>query len=159
MRSLFFAAVIILIALSFATGEAAAGPKPWVFGWWPSHWKNLNFEKPYLYEGKLPHNRQWDYRYWQPGDWINQRQSALKLIQDWYVIGIIEGQYMEEDVPVLEVGSAYFDLGFFDRQRVMQTVNYVYEITSKKENGMFRIVDSRNGEYIGLYSRHGLMQQ
>ncbi len=158
MRQLILALGIITLSLAFP-GEVNAGSKPWVFGWWPGHWKNLDFERPYLYDGKTPHNSQWDHRQWLPGDWTIQRESGLKLIDSWYISGIIRDQYIKQDVPVLEVGSAFYDLGGYDKRRVVQTIDTVYGITGRKKNGIFRIRDGNSGDFIGLYSRRGLMLQ
>ncbi len=157
MRPFIYTLGIVGIIL-FSAGDALAA-KPWIFGWWPGHFERLNFEKPYLYEGKLPHNSQWDHDIWQPQDWIVQRQDGVSLIQSWYVSGIIAKQYVRNDVPVLAVGPAFYHLGGHDKQRVMQTIDNVYQITSRKENGIFQLRDSRSGDYIGLYSSHGLMLQ
>ena len=138
-------------------GTASAGPKPWVFGWWPSHWEKLDFEKPYMYDGKSRHNTQWDYRGWQPDDWVSQRDSGLQLIEGWYTAGILVDQYHSHKVPVLEVGQGFYDLGGFDKRRVAEVVDSVYQITSTGQNSIFRIRDAGTGKYIGLYSRHGLM--
>lgn len=155
----FCLAMSAMLVLAFSSSDAVAGPKPWVFGWWPGHWNNLNFESPYMYDGKTPHNTQWDKEDWKPQDWIVQRGSGVGLIESWYLSGIIQDQYMRYDVPVLEVGPAFYDLGGFDKRRIMQTVDAVYRITSRKENGMFRLRDGESGDFIGLYSSHGLMLQ
>ncbi len=152
----------ILLTLCFtlaflANASAFAEPKPWVYGWWPSHWENLDFEKTYLYDGKSRHNTQWDHMQWQPQDWIAQRKNGLQLIQGWYKAGIITDQYEKRDVPVLEVGPRFYNLGGRDKRRVVQTIDSVYEVTSQDKNAIFRIRDAGSGKYIGLYSRHGLM--
>ena len=39
-----FLAVLLVLLSSlfvFAQNPAFAGPKPWSWGWWPGHWRNL----------------------------------------------------------------------------------------------------------------------
>ncbi|NCC22466.1 MAG: hypothetical protein EOM26_08385 [Alphaproteobacteria bacterium] len=156
MRTFLFA-LGTLCFLIVTASPAFAGPKPWPFGWWPSHWEDLDFERPYMHDGKSRHNTQWDYRGWQAEDWISQRDSGLQLIEGWYVAGILTDQYVRNKVPVLEVGSGFYDLGGFDKRRVVRVVDTVYGITAQDPNAIFRLRDAATKDYIGLYSRHGLM--
>jgi hypothetical protein len=148
---------ILFCTLTLAASSAQAGPKPWIFGWWPSHWDDLNFEQPYTYDGKSRHNRQWDHRAWQPSDWISQRAGGLELIDSWYKVGILNDQYFKNDVPVLEVGPAFHTLGGFDKRRVTAVIDNVYKVTANRPNGIFHLRDHASGKYIGLYTQYGLM--
>ncbi len=144
---------MILLAVC---GPATADPKPWIWGWWPSHFEKLDFEKRLMQDTRTDHNRQWDQIDWQAQDWIAQRKSGLALVERFYDVGIISNQYMKNDIPVLEVGPSFYNLGGFDKRRVVETVDEVYEITSSKTNGAFHIYDSETHEPIGFYSGTGL---
>lgn len=161
---MFLTAVMVL---GVAGHAAAQGPKPWVFSWWPSHWDNLNFEKPYLEPGKHPHNSQWNHIDWAPQDWLAQYQHELSLISDFYRANIISDQYVKRKwwglgapiIPVLEVGPAFYRLGGQDKRRVVETFDTVYGITGSKMFGMFVLEDSLTGRQIGTYSQYGLSIQ
>lgn len=155
IRVLLFFVVISVIC---GTGGAArAEPKPWVLGWWPGHWHNLDF-KPYLEDPKAPHNGQWKNDDWQPEDWVSQR-TPEDLVNGFYHADIIRGQYEEDGVPVLEVGSGFYRLGGQDKRRVAATLDYIYGITAAHENGMFMLYDAQTDEPIGSYTRYGLQLQ
>lgn len=151
--------LIVFFALCLSGTPALAGPKPWYFGWWPSHWRDLNFSKPYTEDGKTPHNSQWDRQDWEPQDWIAQRKDAMTLIDGFYRAGILSGQYVKDDIPVLEVGPNFWRLGGQDRRRVAKTVDHVYQITAAKEFGLFHLVDGETGKVIGHYTKDGLQIQ
>lgn len=168
MKKLIGAAFLSMLLVTCGAGAALAqGPKPWVFGWWPSHWGNLNFEKPYMEPGKAPHNSQWDAIDWAPQDWIEQHEHELALIKDFYRARIINDQYVEKEwfglgddiIPVLEVGPAFYRLGGQDKRRVTDTFDQVYGITGSKMFGMFVLVDYKTGKQIGTYTQYGLALQ
>lgn len=159
MRNIRNLAVLALIAaiISFSS-MAYAEPKPWVWSWWESHWEDQQFI-PYLEEGKHPHNSQWDESQWRPEHWEQQRKSALDVVKGFYFADIIRDQYVDDDIPVLEVGPAFYMLGGHDKRRVTQMVDYVYGVTAAKENGMFMLYDWDSEEPIGSYTRYGLQLQ
>lgn len=159
MKKILYITTAALIAgiLSFAS-IAYADSKPWVWSWWEGHWKNQDFE-PYLEEGKWPHNSQWNESEWQPEHWEAQGKSALDIVQGFYFADILRDQYVDDDVPVLEVGPAFYLLGGQDKRRVASMVDYVYGVTRRKENGMFMLVDWDSGKAIGSYTRYGLQLQ
>lgn len=152
----------VVLALAVAalslSPKAYAEPKPWVWSWWESHWDNLDFV-PYLEEGKHPHNSQWNGSNWEPEHWVAQRSDGVELVQDFYTADIIRSQYVDDEIPVLEVGPAFYMLGGQDKRRVIETVDRVYGITSSKENGMFMLTDWRTREAIGAYTQYGLQLQ
>ncbi len=153
------AAAALMFTWTLAPQEAHAKPKPWVFSWWLSHWDNLDF-KPYPDNTRHTHDMQWNKSLWKPDHWIAQRGGdGTKLIQGFYKAGIIRDQYEDDDIPVLEVGPVFYELGGEDKRRVMATVDAVYGITSGAENGMFTLTDWRSGQMIGAYTRYGLQMQ
>jgi hypothetical protein len=168
MKTIITAAILSIFLVLCGTGSAMAqGPKPWIFSWWPSHWEDLNFEKPYLEPGKEPHNSQWSHIDWAPQDWLNQYDHELTLISDFYRAEIITDQYVrrawfglgKEIIPVLEVGPAFYRLGGQDKRRVTDTFDEVYGITGSKMFGMFVLEDSITGRQVGTYSQYGLAIQ
>ena len=68
MRRFYIYAIfsLFLFTLLLFTGPALAQPKPWYFGWWPRHWEDLDFEKPYYERGRIHHDHQWDDQDWPP---------------------------------------------------------------------------------------------
>lgn len=157
----------LVIGLCAAPPAQAQGPKPWIFSWWPSHWADLNFEKPYLEQGKKPHNSQWNNIDWAPQDWLSQYENQLVLIDDFYRARIITDQYVKRGffglgrdiMPVLEVGPAFYRLGGQDKRRVADTFDTVYGITASKVFGMYVLEDSLTGRQIGTYTQYGLSLQ
>ena len=148
---------VSLVVMSFSS-MAYAEPKPWIWSWWGSHWDNLDFI-PYLEDGKRPHNSQWKESKWRPEHWEAQRPSSMEVIRGFYTADIVRGQYMDNDVPVLEVGPSFYMLGGEDKRRVAQMVDYVYGITAAKPNGMFMLYDYETEEAIGAYTKYGLQIQ
>lgn len=147
-----------VLAMTAYSPDAQAGPKPWPFSWWESHWEGLDFI-PYQ-NGKHPHNSQWESSKWQPRHWTAQRGGdAMEVVRGFYAADIVRRQYVDDDIPVLEVGPAFYMLGGQDQRRVAEMVDHVYNITGSKENGMFQLFDWKTGEPIGAYTRYGLQLQ
>lgn len=156
-RSGFLAILGVAMAVFSFSSSAYAEPKPWVFSWWESHWDGLDFI-PYQ-NGKHPHNTQWDDSGWRPEHWAAQRGGAEEVIRGFYFADILRGQYVDDGVPVLEVGPAFYMLGGEDQRRVADMVDYVYNITASRENAMFQLYDWKTREPIGAYTRYGLQLQ
>ncbi len=152
-----FTMIAAAAAVFSFTSEAYAGPKPWVWSWWGSHWEGLDFV-PYQ-NGKHPHNTQWEKRGWQPEYWAVQRESGIEVVRGFYFADIVRGQYVKDEIPVLEVGPGFYNLGGEDQRRVVAMVDDVYGITNAKEFGMFNLVDWETKEPIGAYTRYGLQLQ
>lgn len=152
-------AFALLCAIIGSTTPAQASPKFLGLEWWPWHWEQTTF-KPYLEKPVYPQNSQWESRTWQPADWNAQRPGgAAELIKGFYTVGIFKRQYMDDDVPVLEVGPRFYELSGYDKRRVLRLLDEEYKITSSHENGMFTVADGRTGKPIGLYTANGLQLQ
>lgn len=147
-----------LLLLMAAPQAAEAGPKPWVFGWWPAHWDGLDYN-PYLDPAKDPHNTQWDDRGWTEKDWQPNRDAAMQKMHDFYRAEIITAQYQKKGVPVLEVGPGFYRLGGEDKRKVTAFVNDLYGITYAKKDGMYLLKDHNSGQVVGLYTSYGLQIQ
>ncbi len=151
-------ASLTIMAILLFSSTAYAEPKPWVWSWWESHWKDLDFE-PYLENGKHPHNSQWDEQSWTPQQWAAEPAAAMDLVRGFYTADILRDQYMDDGVPVLEVGPGFYMLGGHDKRRIVQTIDYAYGVTAEKENGMFLLHDWQTGKAVGAYTRYGLQLQ
>lgn len=164
---------IILVGAGLLNAPAYAQQKPWwtvyapgkwLFGWYPDHWKNQDFQ-PYYDYAKDPHNSQWDFKdgqpnTWTPAEWVSQRSSGLALINSWYHAGIIRDQYVAtlDQRPILKVGPNFYHLSGEDKRRVAATVDYVYGATQKSPN-MFYLLDYSTNDFIGYYTKDGLVLQ
>lgn len=153
-------AILSLAAVGcLAGGPACAQSKPWIWSWWPSHWKDLDF-KYHLEDPKQTHDYRWKGGSWRPGHWAAQRAGGgEELIHGFYKARIVTGQYEDDGVPVLEVGPGFYHLGGEDKRRVARTVDDVYGITASAENGIYMLYDWYSGEPVGIYSRNGLQLQ
>ncbi len=150
--------VFITICCVFSQ-QSFADAKPWVWSWYGSHWENQDFE-PYLEPAKEPHGSQWNKDPWQPEHWTAQRGGdETSLIRGFYNADILRDQYMDDDLPVLEVGPAFYQLGGHDKRRVVQMVDQAYGVTSDKLFGMFMLYDWRTKDAIGAYTQYGLQLQ
>lgn len=157
--SRFLAITLVLVGLSaFSIQPAEAGSKFYSHWWWSSHWKNQDFI-PYYDNGTEPHDTQWDNKEWHPTDWITMNGgSGQDLINRWYTAKIIDSQSYDNDIPVLDVGINFYHLSGYDKSRVMQTVNYVYQITEKSPR-MFYLRDPQTDQIIGYFGSDGLILQ
>ncbi|MGH1404791.1 MAG: hypothetical protein ACRBDL_11160 [Alphaproteobacteria bacterium] len=148
---------LVLVSLSFGIATSAqAGPKPWIWGWWPSHWQNLDFQ-PYLNHQKINQRSLWDQDTWTPEAWIKDAGDARRIVRDFYAVEIVTDQYKDgDDIPVLEVGEAFLQLSNMDQRRVLRFVDHVFEITSAEENGMFYVYYAEvDSEPMGIYNKYG----
>lgn len=137
-----------------------AEPKPWIWGWWPGHWRDLDF-KPYIAgDGKMTQRGLWDKDAWTPEAWINDAGDAKRIMRDLYAVEIVADQYTNgDDIPVLVVGENFHRLSGLDQRRVLKFIDHVFQITTSEENGMFFIYDSENDDDpIGVYDKNGFQQ-
>ena len=157
MRPLLLAASLSVMTLFSSNAQA---DDKWFYSSWPiGHFKDLDFSKRYLEEAKIPHNRQWDGELWEPAVWIEQKRGGLRLINGFYKAGILEEQTVEDNIPYLHVGPQFYNLSGYDKRRVVETVDEVYEITSADADGMFYLFDNHQSRVVGIYTRHGLQIQ
>ncbi len=153
-----FAVASVPAAHAEGTGSGS-GPKPSIWAWWPWHWNNLDFI-PYIDNPKQSHSSQWNHDNWKPADWAAQRGGdGMKVIGGFYKADIVRSQFIDDDIPVVEVGPAFYMLGGHDKRRVMETIDTEFQITTAKENGMFMIRDWNTRRDIGSYTSHGLQLQ
>ncbi len=153
MRIFKFLLAMAFVFLSFST-TAHAGAKSW--SWWSDNWQSMDFE-PYLGEQKIAQRSLWDDDTWTPEAWIKEDGDEKRIIYNLYNVNIITNQYKDKkNIPVLEVGDGFISLSSIDRHRILRFVDYVFEITTSEENGMFYVLYSDNkSEPLGLYNKHG----
>lgn len=158
LKNCVYLALVMVFAFStLALSQSAqADPKPFIWDWWPSHWENLDFN-PYMEGAPHAHTSQWDHSNWMPEHWVEQANGdGLLAVGKLYKAGVIKDQYVDDGVPVLVVGDAFYYLGGYDKQRVMQLIDHVYGITTNQmHNGIFKICDSRTDDEIGVYTKYG----
>lgn len=143
--------------LAIMTPTAAhAGPKFYSLWWWWNHWDNQDFV-PYHDNGIDQHNSQWSNSDWTPADWIQaDGGDGVNLVKKWVNVGIIKGSYKDsDDIPYLDVGQNFYHLSGYDKRRVLETVDAVYQVTAHKP-GMFFVKDPATKKIIGTYSKEGL---
>lgn len=155
MRKISFFALVCLLA--FAAVSPAHAAKSW--GWWPSNWKTLDFQ-PYLGGEKLLQRGLWDRDTWTPQAWIKDAGASERIIRDFYAYNIIRDQYTDSDnIPVMVVGDNFMKLSGTDRRRVMEFIDYVFEITKSEPDGMFYVYNYQNmKEPIGVWNKYGFQQ-
>ena len=162
-RSLFCFLSLFLLGSVITARTVEAKPKFWSYGWSYEHWINQDF-KPYLMPPGEPHNRQWDYRLeergpgryeqWTPADWMGE-DKGLSTLRGFFENGVLVETTVKRDVPVLIVGETFFDLSGYDKRRVTDFVNHVYNLTDS-DPAYFRLRDARTREWIGYYDQFGL---
>ena len=153
----------VMTGFLMVSGNAQAKPKLWIFGWGNHHWKNQDY-KSYLMPPAQPHNRQWDTRLedrgnytfekWSPEQWLGTDNGA-QVIDGFFEADILRDQKIINDIPVLIVGSNFYRLSGFDKRRVTDVINQAYQITNS-EAGYFELRDEEVKEIIGYYDRYGL---
>ena len=152
-------AFALFMAVTAGASQAQASPKFLGLFWGPWHWEHTTF-KPYLEKPVYPQNSQWDDKTWEPADWGAQRADGeAEVIKGFFDVGIFKRQYVDNEVPVLEVGPRFYDLSGYDKRRVLRILDDQYKITAAHENGMFTLTDWRTRKPIGLYTVNGLQLQ
>lgn len=155
MRFFVFFQLFSLILLPFSFSANASSL--WDYIWGPP---DHNEVRPYLEEAKVPHNSRWADDEWTPQDWVDARGGdAISVVNGFYDAGIIHDQYFDDDVPVLEVGHRFLELGSQDQRRVVAFMDDVFNVTSSTPAGVINICLEHESEYIGQFSADGLQLQ
>lgn len=114
-----------------------------------------NFE-PYMGQQKLKQRSIWDNDTWTPQDWIDNPGDEKIILRDFYSLGILKEQYTRKGTPVLDVGEKFIQLSGFDQRRVLEFVDYVFQITAAKEDGVFIVYYDKNKKQpLGVYNQYG----
>jgi hypothetical protein len=150
--------VLLMSVFSLFSMVQAAHAEPKFLGilWGESHWKNQDFN-PHYDNGTDPHNSQWTDPNWSPADWIKSAGGdGTKLVTGWINAGILVGSYKDSDgVPYLEVGPNFYHLSGYDKRRVTQTLDAIYQVTANKPS-MYFLKDADTQRIIGTYTKEGL---
>ena len=119
------------------------------------------YVRPYLEEAKLPHNSRWADDEWSPQDWIDSRGgNAVNVVNGFYEAGIISDQYMDDDIPVLEVGQGFLELGAQDKRRVVAFIDEVFGVTKHGNPPVIMIYfHDRKETPVGVFNAQGLQLQ
>jgi len=149
---------LTFLGILLASTAVKAEPKPWVFGWCPSHWEWTSYTKfsPYLEDSRQTQVPQWENTNWYVEDWKAQREHALDLVQGFYQANVLKDQKVEDGIPVLVVGPSFYRLSGYDKRRVAFLVDNVYGVTENAENNIFILRDWRTHKAIGVYTQTGL---
>lgn len=121
-----------------------------------------HFERPYLEEGKMPHNSQWEDDTWTPQGWTDYAGSQEAVLSGLEGAGIITDYDLKGVDPELKVGRPFIRLSDLEKTHVVKYVDDVYGIT--KNNGVIEIELDNNtwlwpNQTIGYYTSKGLQIQ
>ena len=145
---------LVILTVFASPLQAHANARSWA--WWPQNWQDMNFE-PHIGAQKILQRSVWDSDTWTPEQWINTPGDEKRIIHNFYKTHLITNQYTDGDnIPVLEVGPPFIQLSRLDRRRVLQFVDYVFNITAAEKDGMFYVLYAENRrEPLGIYNRYG----
>ncbi|MGH1455967.1 MAG: hypothetical protein ACRBDI_04235 [Alphaproteobacteria bacterium] len=148
----------LLVLATFATfvSDAQAKKNTSFLPWGGNDWRGVDFE-PYIGEEQIRQRSLWDGDTWSPEAWIKDAGDEKRVMRDLYAADILVEQYTDGDnIPVLKVGENFIKLAGVDQRRVLQFVDYIFEITTAEENGMFYVIYSKDKkEPLGLYNKYG----
>jgi len=146
----------IFLFLLFITAFAApANAKNSILPSWGSKYIQEDFQ-PFLEDEKHLQIPQWQDKNWYVEDWLVQK-DPMDLMRGFYKADIIRDQTMtKENNPILIVGPNFYHLSGFDKRRVTQTIDKIYEISSTSEAGSFMLQDWSTRQYIGVFDSNGL---
>ena len=154
MRFLGFLLVLAALSVGYSDASFARTSSGW--GWGSENWRTADFT-PYFANDKIGQRSLWDDDAWTPEAWIIDAGDEKRVMRSLYAAGILTDQSKDRDnIPVLEVGETFIQLSGVDQRRVLQFVDYVFEITTSVENGMFFVTyQPQKGEQLGVYTKHG----
>jgi len=158
-----FQVFIMFLGVVLAPDSASAGDVGRAIGnftkyiWGPPQ---SDVVRPYLEDAKIPHNARWADDEWSPKDWVDARGGdAVAVVNGFYSAGIIADQYFDDDVPVLEVGQGFLDLGAQDKRRVVAFMDEVFGVTKFAETPVILIYFHKRDKPIGVFTAQGLQLQ
>lgn len=154
MRFLSFFICLAVAVIGFSDSGFARKGNGWSL--FPKKVKELDF-KPYLNEQQIRQRSLWDGDVWTPEAWIRDAGDEKRVMRDFYTYDIVTNQYTDrKNIPVLEVGEAFVQLSGVDQRRVLEFVDYVFQITPATEDGMFYVyLKDEKKEPMGLYNKYG----
>lgn len=119
------------------------------------------FTRPYLEDGKKPHNVQHVDDDWVPEDWLDERHNKQQVMSGLYRAGIITDQSRDfrNNQPEIEVGQGFMRLSGQEKRRVIKFVDYVSGFTKADPDATIEIYHKASGDKIGYYNAEGLILQ
>ena len=122
---------------------------------WRGDRSNPDFVRPNLNDGKTYPEMTDD---WTPAEWTESKGSTKAVIEGFYQGGLITDQYMQDNIPVIEVGPNFMHLSSRDKNRVAAYIDHVQGYTRGKP-GMFYIYYPVAKKPFGVYTKRGLELQ
>lgn len=159
MRILAFLLVFVTIFATFS-GAAEAKKRGYFWRFFKENWQTMDFQ-PYLGHQQIRHRGLWDGDDWTPEGWINDAGDERRIMRDLYKSQIIMDQNKDSNnIPVLIVGDPYKKLSDVDARRVLKFVDYIFEITTSEQHGMFYVyhIDDLKTP-MGLYNQYGFQDR
>ncbi len=157
--SVFF--VFVFAIFTVFSPPARAGIWDKFVCWWVPCGGDTDFTRPYLEDGKTPHNIQSANDDWEPQDWIDETRTAQDVMSGLYDAGIITDQghgWLGREIKI-EVGQGFMRLGARDKRRAIRFTDYVSGYTRAVPDAAIPIYHKASGEQIGLYTAEGLQLQ
>lgn len=122
----------------------------------PSH----NDAKPYLNEAKIPHNHKAGVDMWAPEMWAAARNGKpMDVVSGFYEADIVTDQYLDNNVPVLEVGQEFLNLSDTDKKRVIAYMDDVFGVTEYSPSKTMLIYFYRGNRSLGIVTPDGIQLQ
>lgn len=127
-------------------------------------WGQTGYFHYYMEHPTHPHVHQWKNSSWTPRDWtmLDKSRNAQIVVEKLKHSKVIYDIIIDEDgedVPVVEVGPAFYKLGGQEKRRMAAYIDHVYNFTNGGQGGIFYLNDARKGWPIGIYTKHGLQLQ
>jgi hypothetical protein len=153
-------AIVLLVA-----GNAEARKTPW-YSWVFTPDKD-NYERPYMEDGKTPHNSQWENDPWVPEGWaqdLGSKEAVLERFEDaGYVddISVDEGDKIKN--ATVKVGRPFLMLSDLEKNHVIKYVDYYYGISHTDGSIIVERSDGfwffKRPSKVGVYTKRGLQLQ
>lgn len=149
--------LLLLLAVVFAGFTAPAVAKKATKPLWRFTPGEKSDFTPYIGRQKLGQRSHKDDDTWTPQDWVKNEGDEKAIIRDFYEGGILVKQFIgRKNIPVLRVGEPFVRLSNFDQKRILDFIDYVFEITTTTEDGMYFVYyEADDKEPLGLYNKHG----
>lgn len=161
-RHLFLA----LFLMSFLISTAAKAEDQRTFNMFPDghiFYPAWLFNKPDHYEfspavsnwdPQHQHPRAWDGQDWSPSMW-NAAWTPEKTITHFFQLRVFEKQYIDESIPVLEVGPMFYQLSDLDQRRSLKLLTDTTGIFTKGYS-MVMLRDWKTGRIVGNQTPKGM---
>ena len=121
-----------------------------------------DFTRRYKDRSKTTQYTQWERDGWHPEDWVIAKGDIETVMHDFkktgMIIDFVDVLDVESDkVPTLKVGELFTRASPRDQSKIVEFVDYAYDITARSKDNMFYIVlDARKKELLGTYNKNGL---